>query len=288
MMQIGIISMNIKCIKLLLFFLLMMSVVPASNLNLLMASESEGAKEKWNLLNSDGEKERDLAKADAILKKALIIAESFGDKDPDLARNLHNLGFINYKLGNYEESGKYFERALRVKENVYGRNHGEVAWTLLAIGGLYRDTKQYSKGEDSLKEAIRIYTDLRGKFHPAVAGCMHDLGVLYALKGDQDNAKEYLSDALEVWEKTLGKGHGQYQNTLAAYNHYFKTGTSESQGDTEEIRIYKSEIKDDLSAIEALRNLKIAKAISMNNEFIAILVPKGLITKKELLKAISK
>ena len=243
----------------------------------------------WELLTAAGEKafaRGDLAEARELFGEALDAAHSHGGQDPRVARSLHNLAFLNHKEGNNGRAEMLFEKAIILKEAIYGAGHGEVAWSLVSAAGAYGDQGKFTEAETALKRAIHIYRRIHGYLHPSVAGATYDLGIVYVKRRDYIRAKTALLKSLSRWKNTYGAGHEEFKRASSAYRHYFKD--EPKLGGDEEITIRFSEVNNRLDAVEAVAGLRISRAIAIHGDTINVLVPRGVVTKKELLKAIAE
>ncbi len=243
----------------------------------------------WEFLNAAGEKafaRGDLVEARELFSEALDASRSLGGQDPKLARSLHNLAFLNHKEGNNARAEMLFEKAIILKEAIYGAGHGEVAWSLVSAAGAYRDQGKFTEAEAALKRAMQIYRRIHGYLHPSVAGASYDLGIVYVKQKDYIRAKKALLKSLLIWKDIYGAGHEEFKRALSAYRHYLKQEPKLS-GD-EEITISFAEVNNHFDAVEAIAGLRISRAIAIHGDTINVLVPRGVVTKKELLKAIAE
>ena len=243
----------------------------------------------WEFLTAAGEKafaRGDLVEARELFSEALDAARSLGGEDPRLARSLHNLAFLHHKEGNNARAEMLFEKAIILKEEIYGAGHGEVAWSLVSAAGAYRDQGKFKETEAALKRAIHIYRRIHGYLHPSVAGASYDLGIAYIKQQDYIRAKNALLKSFLIWKDQYGAGHEEFKRALSAYRHYIKE-EPELSGD-KEITIRFSEVHNHYDAVEAIANLRVSRAIAIHGDSIDVLVPRGVVTKKELLKAIAE
>ena len=254
------------------------------------AAKSDGAvdADSWEFLNASGEEafaRGDLIEAGKFFRKALNAAKSLGGRDPRLAHSLHNLAFLNYEAGNNARAEVLFERAIILKQALYGEGHGEVAWSLLGAAGASRNQGKFAEAETALKRAIHIYRNVHGYLHPSVAVATRDLGIVYLEQQDDLRAKSELLRSLSIWKDTYGVDHDEYKKTLSAYRYHFKEEPRLSGDD--EITIRFAEVDNHFDAVEAITSLGISRAIAIHDDTINVLVPRGILTKKELLKAIA-
>ncbi|HSF43137.1 MAG TPA: serine/threonine-protein kinase [Thermoanaerobaculia bacterium] len=132
-------------------------------------------------------------------------------KDKDLAdqpllraRLLDTLGGIHTGLGFYDEARPLLEEALAIRERLRGRDHPEVAETLVRLGSL----AQLSGKGDAValfRRALSIREASLGPGHPEVADVLSNLGMTLAAHDRFDEAEEILKRSLALHERLWGE-----------------------------------------------------------------------------------
>src|SRR5205823_2005317 len=84
-----------------------------------------------------------------------------------------------HEQGKYAEAAPLYERALRIRENVLGPDHPDVADTLYNLAALYRTQRQVAKALPLCERALRIKETARGPDHSDVADILHQMALLY-------------------------------------------------------------------------------------------------------------
>jgi len=130
------------------------------------------------------------------------------------ARLLHNLGWAYFSKTQYADSIRYFNESLQLKEETYGKEHIEVAWTLLSLGASYRDSGDFQNSEKSYLRAISNYQKAYGFKNGNIASCYHDLGILYIFSKRPDLAKVALLKSLIIWNELAI--NSEIENTMWA------------------------------------------------------------------------
>jgi tetratricopeptide (TPR) repeat protein len=88
-------------------------------------------------------------------QKALIIAkQKYGDKHPDVARSLNNIGWALKALGKIEEGLAYYKQALEIVKALYGDKHPHVATSLNNIGSALHGLGKTEEGLANYKQAL--------------------------------------------------------------------------------------------------------------------------------------
>lgn len=119
------------------------------------------------------------------------------------ARLLDTLGGIQTDLGLYDEARPLLEEALALRERLLGKDHPEVAGTLVRLGGLAQRSNQ-GDAEALFRRALAIREARFGPRHPDVAEVLNDLGMTLAAKGRFDEAEPLLRRALALQESLWG------------------------------------------------------------------------------------
>ncbi len=89
----------------------------------------------------------DYAAAEENLLIALNQAENFGRRDPRLSDTLNDLALTHFRQGEYAEAEPLHQRALQMRERIYGSDHPKVAATLNDLGFLYAAQGRYTEAE---------------------------------------------------------------------------------------------------------------------------------------------
>ncbi len=109
----------------------------------------------------------DAKKAIEYFEQALSIDEEiYGERHPDVARDLNNLGLAWNALGDPKKAIEYFEQALSIGKEVYGERHPAVATMLNNLGGAWYTLGDPKKAIDYLQLAYNIFQSIYGDQHP--------------------------------------------------------------------------------------------------------------------------
>jgi tetratricopeptide (TPR) repeat protein len=121
--------------------------------------------------------------------------------------------------GKYDEALPLAERALEIRERLWGAEHHDVAAAIYTLAGIYTGRGEYVKAEPLYNRALAIREKALGKDHPSTVDSLHDLAALYYYQGKYAEAEPLFRRALELYEKALGKDHSDTAtglNSLAA------------------------------------------------------------------------
>ncbi|KAK3715916.1 hypothetical protein QZH41_001070 [Actinostola sp. cb2023] len=143
-----------------------------------------------------------------------IIIKNCERADPKVTSTLLNLGKVLRDLGKYKEAQECHERALVIKESIYGKNHREVVITLVNLGNVLRDLGKYKEAQECHERALVIKESIYGKNHPEVAITLGNLGNVLRDLGKYKEAQECHERALIIEESIYGKNHPEVAITL--------------------------------------------------------------------------
>lgn len=151
------------------------------------------------------------AKALALFQQVLIIhKQTHGSKHATVASAYHNLGTVHAKRANdFPEDSvpqrqarqmalECFQAAARTARDALGPTHPNVAVSLVRIGFLLLQSKQYQNAIITFREALRIRTASFGPHNPLVANLYNNLGVCHMHLQQFPEGRDYLQGALQI------------------------------------------------------------------------------------------
>lgn len=148
------------------------------------------------------------------IHKKLYYENNYPTFMSSLITNLHNLVLAYESLGNDQMAIAILKDLLKLKQQVSGEDHPDVANTLNNLGVLYGKLQNYQKKRDYLLEALKINKKNFDKFHPSNATILGNLSNAYGHLGDQPKKIELLKEALTIKKTFLGENHPDIANTL--------------------------------------------------------------------------
>jgi CHAT domain-containing protein/Tfp pilus assembly protein PilF len=139
------------------------------------------------------------------------------DNDPALqeARKLYQGALKLRDAGKYDEAIPLFERALEIRERIFGPDHRDVADVLNSLAILYYYKGDYVRAEPLCQRALIIREKSLGPWNPNVADSLRDLAFICVDKGDYARAELLGQRSLTIKERELGPEHPG----LASYIH---------------------------------------------------------------------
>ena len=82
------------------------------------------------------------------------------------ATSYHNIGSVYDKKGEYTQALEYYEKALQIWLQVYGKLHPDVATSYVGIGLVYYCQDDYGQALKCFKKSLQIYRKVFGETHP--------------------------------------------------------------------------------------------------------------------------
>jgi tetratricopeptide (TPR) repeat protein len=134
---------------------------------------------------------------------------------------LEILGSAYESLGNYQKAIECLERALTIKDKVYGEEHIEVAKLLNNLGAIYINLGNYEKAKAVLERAFSLQKEFHAEGQE-IARTLNNLGTVYAELQEFQKAIEYLERALTIKEKIYGKEDIEVAKTLYSLGNAYR------------------------------------------------------------------
>jgi Tfp pilus assembly protein PilF len=129
------------------------------------------------------------------------------------ARLLDTLGSIHTELGLYAEARPLLQEALAIRERLRGRDHLDIAATLVRLGSLAQLSGQ-GDAEPLFRRALAIREARLGPESPEVAEVLNDLGTTLAAHGRFDEADAALERTLAIQQHLWGDHDLRVAKTL--------------------------------------------------------------------------
>lgn len=90
----------------------------------------------------------------------------YGEKHPNAAASLNNLGSAWRSLGDYPKAIRYIEQALEIRKEICGEAHPQTAASLYNLGKVYFALNEKEKVKDYFEKAYGILDKSFGPEHP--------------------------------------------------------------------------------------------------------------------------
>ena len=127
----------------------------------------------------------------------------------------HRVGDASAHGGQYQKAIEWYEKALAIREKVFGKEHSNTAATYKYIARVYHYQGEYAKALEWHEKALAIHEKVFGKEHTETANTYDNIASVYSDQGEYAKAIEWYEKALAIFEKVLGKEH---PSTATIYN----------------------------------------------------------------------
>jgi eukaryotic-like serine/threonine-protein kinase len=145
---------------------------------------------------------------------AVRIRNELRDQPEGQAALLDTMGSVYRKLGLYDSALPLAEEALRVRREVYGGLHPEVAESLSHLAEVYHARGDFKAAEPLYREALDMRRRLFGGEHADVAASLNALGLFLKDKGEYPEAEALLREALDTRRRLFGVEHPAVAESL--------------------------------------------------------------------------
>jgi len=114
---------------------------------------------------------------------------------------LDQLGSAYRILGNYDEAAEAYRRALKLSEEVHGRLHTQVAFSLNELASVLYEQAKYAAAEAMSWRSLALAKRPVGAEHRLVVDCSGVLGKVLSGQGKYAEADQHFERALAICEK---------------------------------------------------------------------------------------
>ncbi len=158
-----------------------------------------------------------LEDAETWSEQAKSAAERLGDPGPVLAAAFEtNLGVLRYMQARYPEALEHHQRALALREKLYGGDHLDVANSLSLAGSTLQVMGRLAEALAMAERALAMRLRLLGADHPLIATGLANVAGLNLAHGRADQAVEAFRRALAIKRASLPADHPSIAITLSA------------------------------------------------------------------------
>ena len=112
------------------------------------------------------------------------------------------------------ESETYYQRALAIREQLFGLEHRATIASLHSLGMIRRLQGKLSEARPYLEQALALKEKMLGPNDPVVSNTLNELGALLQADGDLIGAQALLERGLTIRELAYGSGHLEIANSL--------------------------------------------------------------------------
>jgi tetratricopeptide (TPR) repeat protein len=151
--------------------------------------------------------------------------------DEQAARLCQEFGEHLSKIGDFAGAQPYYERALEIREALFGKDNIETANNLSNLGLCLYHQGKYDEARPFVERALRI-TEVELGDHPDTAKNLNNLGLLLRAVGDLAEARGYYERSLTMREIVFEENHEDIANSLhnlgLLLHHLGKTESAQS------------------------------------------------------------
>ena len=149
-----------------------------------------------------------------LLERAL---DNYKNEDACVAQTAYELALAHGELGDDRRKKQLLERALSIEERELGRDHADLAITLMHLGQVYATTGEHAKRVVVLERALAIEEREYGPAHADLVASLNNCGVAYSEIGDHERALTLFSRALAIEEREDTVESSTLHNVGGAY-----------------------------------------------------------------------
>jgi serine/threonine-protein kinase len=145
--------------------------------------------------------------AEVLAEAARRLDQELGDHPEIEAEVRTTIGVTYQNLGLYDEAEPHLRRALAIREELYGKDHPDVAESLRNLAVILRRKGEFSQAEPLYVDAIAIYRKLKAEATREYAKALNDYALFLDQQEKYDEAEELLRSSLELHRQLLGRHH---------------------------------------------------------------------------------
>ena len=147
---------------------------------------------------------RDYHRAIECLESSLDLMEGLLELDTKLARCYNALGNCYHRLDRQEKALEFYNKALKMQEELSGSDHYDMPVYKNQIGIVYEDKGQYDEAVKWYKDALELLEELNCLGYEDEALFRRNLANAYVRQKKYEEADEEAKKALKIRRKILG------------------------------------------------------------------------------------
>ncbi|MEM1181817.1 MAG: tetratricopeptide repeat protein [Acidobacteriota bacterium] len=150
----------------------------------------------------------DIDDARSLLERAIALQRrALGDRHPDLAFSLHELGLLHFKVRQLDVSERLTREAFEIWRVVYGDKHPDVLASQKQLAYLLLEKGELQGAERLTRSVLAREMELYDRPHPGMGFTLARLAKVRWLLGDLKEAEALARAALSLRLETLGDSH---------------------------------------------------------------------------------
>jgi serine/threonine-protein kinase len=197
------------------------------------------------------------------LRVVAMDRQLYGERHPNVAEDLINLGAIQSEWGHYTETERYYRQALDIIQSFYGKDHPETASIMTILGRSLNAQGRFNEAADMLRKALGIQERVYGKVHPRVASAVGELGKVALQQGKLDEAEADFRRQADIYREVYKGKHFYIGSALANLGGVYmerKQYVRAEQSFREALQIYAQTLPADHLNV-AIARIKLGRAL---------------------------
>ncbi|XP_072023040.1 uncharacterized protein [Amphiura filiformis] len=128
------------------------------------------------------------------------------DKHLDIPTYVMNIGTCYHEMDKYEEAIEYYQKALRLEQELRMDGSEKTCLTLKNIAMSYYELDRFEDAIPIAKRAMEGRQKILGQYHPQTARSVYFVGSLYLSAENYREARRFLDEALKIEEELWRRG----------------------------------------------------------------------------------
>ena len=183
--------------------------------------------EKYRIQGEQAEAANNYPYAEAMWAMAVLVAQTFGDKDPRLPYSLDSLSRCLMRQQKFVIAENFLSRCWQIKTQINPAPPLEIAATLNLVAELYFRQARYSDSHSICQKVLQVYLGTYGENHPKTTELQSNMAMLDKLINPPPQAANtgtaYNAVGTGTAYNAVGTGTGTAQNAVGggtgtAYN----------------------------------------------------------------------
>lgn len=128
-----------------------------------------------------------------------VMRVQYGDHHPEVLVTMNDIADIHFRMKNFKEAQKMFEKLISQYTSIGGENQRSVAVVLNKLGSVYSESEDFERAIECFEKGIKILNIVNNnKIHPELAILAEDLAGAYETKGDKEKALYWYEEAYKI------------------------------------------------------------------------------------------
>ena len=208
--------------------------------------------------------------SEAINQPVLAIDRRiYGERHPQVANDLINLGAIQFEEGHFPQAEKYQREALDITQGFYSKNHPETASAMTLLARTLVNEKRLEEADTLLHEALGIQEQVYGRVHPRVASALNELGRVAQQQGKLREAEADFQRMADIYREVYAGKHyyiGVALSNLAGVYVEERKYTEGEQLFREALRMYAQTVPADHQLVGIART-RLGRALFLQHRY---------------------